>query len=175
MNKYFSIGYLMIGMHYIACLLLIIASIARMTYGQLPVTGFCSIASSVWMGVVAIYGFQVFLRTAFLYTYTGRGLSYIFLSLILLDLSASNKNGFVAICIGITIIIGLISMGIGLFCNVVDHPFPIKGDSAFINELKRILPREEARVSTANSAGPEPLVQHTIAHPDDAPFSIEAK
>lgn len=86
---------------------------------------------SIFMITTELYGFKYFKQAMFMYSYGGRAIYYVFVSLLIWSMYLTGTF-FVAVVAVTSLISGLLSLVIALFCSPIDSPSPIFGPPDFI-------------------------------------------
>eukprot|EP01112_Ceratiomyxa_fruticulosa_P022511 TRINITY_DN8266_c0_g1_i1.p1 TRINITY_DN8266_c0_g1~~TRINITY_DN8266_c0_g1_i1.p1 ORF type:complete len:164 (+),score=8.85 TRINITY_DN8266_c0_g1_i1:150-641(+) len=108
---------------------------------------------SIFMITTELYGFKYFKQTMFMYSYGGRAICYVFVSLLIWSMYLTGAF-FVAVVAVTSLICGLLSLVLAMFCSPMDTPYPVFGPPDFIpssNRAQSLATKSDAENPTVTS------------------------
>ncbi|EGG21048.1 hypothetical protein DFA_00921 [Cavenderia fasciculata] len=145
----FNMALLMTGVHFILSLLLFISSIIIFT-NAIHFNGILVMLMSIWMIAAALHGYKYYDQYYFFYTYSGRGILY---GLIGLLVWGSNENSYFTTIVSLLFFLfAIASVGLGAFSQQ-SPPTPIFGEFIPHGDKAQPLSQQDADDSN-NSSNP---------------------
>ncbi|KYQ96873.1 hypothetical protein DLAC_04183 [Tieghemostelium lacteum] len=128
--KLLSMSTVMTLVHFILSILLFITSIVVFVSKNLiHFNGLTILLLTVWLIFTGLHGWKYYEQYYFMYTFTGRGLFYFFIGLIVWG---SNESSFFSGVVSLLFMLfGIGSFGIGTFSESYEPPRPLLGPPDF--------------------------------------------